>query len=91
MHEHLNMGSEFPLDKYMEFDSERWQLKVVGFFSDGRVVYAYDDIECGAFLAEDVYPEPEDVNGVDGYEGIILEYISKEEFYEIWDIYVNEK
>ena len=91
MHLHMKLHSEFPDDEYMELDSERWQLKVISFFEDGKIAYAYDNVECNTFLAEAQYPEPDEVNGIEGYEGIHLEYITKEAFYNIWNKYVKDK
>ena len=91
MHLNMNLDSEFPDDEYMELDSERWQLKVISFFKDGKIAYAYDDVECDTFLAEAQYPEPDEINGIEGYEGLYLEYITKEEFYAIWNRYVNDE
>ena len=55
MHLNMNLDSEFPDDEYMELDSERWQLKVISFFKDGKIAYAYDDVECDTFLADAQY------------------------------------
>ena len=91
MHMILDIGDEFPLDVYMELDDDRWQTKVIEFFRSGRIAYAYDVIENGTFLAEDKFPEPEEINGVDGYEGVFLEYISTEDLYSFWNRYVTEQ
>lgn len=80
---------EFAEDTYMELDSERWQTKVLELFGNGRTAYAYGETEQGTFLAEAQYPEPEEVNGIDGCEGVFLEYISEEEFYNKWNKFVS--
>ena len=78
----------FSPDTYMELDEERWQTKAIGVNGENGVVYAYGDIEQGTFLAEAPYPEPEEVNSPTEEE-FFLEYITREEFYEIWDKYVS--
>lgn len=74
---------------YMELDADRWQTKVIEINKDGNTAYAYDDTECGTFLSEAQWPEPDAINGIEGYEGLHLEYITKEQFFNIWNNYVT--
>ena len=89
---HLFSGTYeyIPVHTYMEIDNNRQQHKIVEIFKDGHVDYADDVSEHGTFLADGRYPEPREINGVNGYEGLYLEYISKEDFYHVWDKYTQK-
>ena len=80
----------FAENVYMELDSERWQTKIVEIYKNGKVAYAYDNIEHNTFLAETQYPKPNEINGVEGYEGMYLENVTKEVFYNIWNKFIKD-
>lgn len=79
----------WPILSVMELDNERYQTKVLEIFNNGKIGYAYSDVEVnGCFLAEGVYETPEFL--ADDFD-ISLIPIIKADFDRMWFKYVNEK
>jgi hypothetical protein len=82
-------GDEYPIKMYSELNSERYETRKIEFFSNGKVGYAYDDIEKGGTgLGLMPVPELEEIKN-DSYEKFIPKEITKKEFEEIWYKYVR--
>lgn len=70
---------------YHEFDQKGFQIRVLGQFKDGRIVYADSKVEQGTKLRteeawSDIIELMLNVNG----EDIAVDFITKSEFEEIW-------
>jgi hypothetical protein len=71
-----------PVLIYSELDPERWELRKVEIFRDGRVLYADSEIECGGRgLSTEPLPSLEQIAADPVFEP---EVISRAEFEKIW-------
>ncbi len=83
------LASGWPGLSVMELDDDRYQTKVLEIFDNGKIGYAYSDIEVnGCFLAEGVYVTPEFLAED---SDIAMIPITKTDFDKMWIQYVNEK
>ncbi len=74
---------EDPVVLYSEIDDERWEIRKVDEYVDGRRDLAGTGIETGStFLAEDQTPSIEEINSDPQFEAV---EITAEEFEAVWD------
>lgn len=72
-----------PILLYSELDSDRWEVRKIDVFPDGRKDYAGPDGESGvSFLCTEVFPPLEAMNDDPQFEA---SYISEDEFEKVWE------
>jgi hypothetical protein len=75
-------GRDHPTLLYAELDTDRWEIRKVEVYADGRIDFADADRSTGStWLGEKVTPSVEEINSYEPFEASV---ISPAEFEEIW-------
>lgn len=88
--EWLHDEADYPILFYSEMSDERYEVRKIEFYRDGRYGYAYEDVEVrGAGLSEVPVPTITEI-AEDELEHFVPVAISKEEFEKVWKEKVPE-
>jgi hypothetical protein len=84
--EWIHDNNEYPSHIYSELDEDRYETRKIDLWKDGRIAFAFDDIEYGdTFLGTQPMPLIEDINGIDEWgEEMKAHEITFKEFEQVW-------
>ncbi|TCP53394.1 hypothetical protein EV586_106143 [Tumebacillus sp. BK434] len=91
--EWIHDDADEPILIYSEMDDERYEVRKIEFYRDGRYGYAYEDVEVGGVgvgLGEVPVPTIEEI-AEDEFGHFVPMLISKDEFEEVWKDTVSNK
>jgi hypothetical protein len=80
-----NNNNEYPHIYYLEVDDEGYESKKMEIYEDGRLYYAYDEVEEGTFLSGEPIIDISLFNSNEDNEILKGDEIEKEEFYNFWN------
>lgn len=78
---------DWPVIHLAELDEERFEIRTVDVYENNKYGYAYDKIECNAFLSDSSCPTKNEFYSSDEYDSDSTDCfdITKEEFESEWE------